>query len=700
MHVFISWSGDRSKALAACVKDWLGKLVQASEPWMSEEIDAGQRWNEELCTRLRQANFGVICLTPENLTAPWVLFEAGALAKAFEAAHVVPVLLGVEKNGIAPPLSQFQAVKADCAGLRKLATDVNKALGAVRLPERRLNELFDELWPKLEKRIAEISAEPGPDILHEAHAVHEEIHKAFVTTQRHLGKPVAPRDRDHVLEAVTKTVAPLRKMQQRLQDWGERANDWINDFHTGLKDYVLIFATDVMERSSIGSPRFERYLRMQYAAKLRSLEKGSPTTVPRECSKSLIDAIHRTGWKTSALLELRKYAPGDLACAGLQIVRILIRPMTVLDDWEKDALQVIDFDHQLYGIPLFVVDAERLDAEEISDFAIGFGRNGKFKKCYEFVEEVGAVVGQPLKRSDQLTKIFLKMLDDPTLKTVGEYLGYVMIQDPEKSVEFAAEYDSRRQPSGQIIDFISDRLGEKLAGQSGLDVGCGTGNYTFPFAGRFESVTGLDINEKLLEIARAKAQKKSTGNVYFERADAVSTPFGDRTFDAVWSVSTMHYLRGRRQYSFLEECFRILKQRGMLILDIGEFLDQHPSLWACEYFPSLRQRYKDSLFTAQHYAEWLGKIGFSSIQCVPLAYKAGEDDLFIRAGQHNPDLYLSDEFTKANPAFWEMPKSEVLSGQEKIRMDKESGELSRVISRCEHEASMPGDFGFIVAMRS
>lgn len=45
------------------------------------DIDKGTRWREEVGTALDTMKAGIICLTPENLSAEWLLFEAGALSK-------------------------------------------------------------------------------------------------------------------------------------------------------------------------------------------------------------------------------------------------------------------------------------------------------------------------------------------------------------------------------------------------------------------------------------------------------------------------------------------------------------------------------------------------------------------------------------------------------------------------------------------
>ena len=80
MKVFISHSLPRSQALAATLGDFVRRVVPGTEPWVSESgIDKGARFMSEIRENLRQSLAGIVCLTPENLTEPWILYEAGAL---------------------------------------------------------------------------------------------------------------------------------------------------------------------------------------------------------------------------------------------------------------------------------------------------------------------------------------------------------------------------------------------------------------------------------------------------------------------------------------------------------------------------------------------------------------------------------------------------------------------------------------------
>jgi len=153
MNVFISWSGDRSRAVAFALKEWLSDLLQSATTWMSEhDIDAGVRWSHRLSKVLEDSNLGVICLTPENQKSAWILFEAGALSKSLQESRLIPFLIGMSPHDVEPPLSQFQSVQADQAGTLKLIESVN-ACCAEPLPADRLKRLFNKFWPDLECQI-------------------------------------------------------------------------------------------------------------------------------------------------------------------------------------------------------------------------------------------------------------------------------------------------------------------------------------------------------------------------------------------------------------------------------------------------------------------------------------------------------------------------------------------------------------------
>jgi len=68
MKVFISWSGETSKAVATALYDWLPEVIQNGQPWISNhDIHLGEQ--------LPELKIGILCLTPDNLSAPWILFE-------------------------------------------------------------------------------------------------------------------------------------------------------------------------------------------------------------------------------------------------------------------------------------------------------------------------------------------------------------------------------------------------------------------------------------------------------------------------------------------------------------------------------------------------------------------------------------------------------------------------------------------------
>ena len=153
MKVFLGWSGERSQAVGAVLREWLPLILHYVEPWLSEtDVAAGTRWAHVIAKELESSNFGIICVTPENLHSPWIPFEAGSLAKSLGEGRVIPLLLDLHVSQISGPLAQFQAKKVDESGVRDVVQSINSA-SAEPIPAERISQLFEALWPQFETRV-------------------------------------------------------------------------------------------------------------------------------------------------------------------------------------------------------------------------------------------------------------------------------------------------------------------------------------------------------------------------------------------------------------------------------------------------------------------------------------------------------------------------------------------------------------------
>jgi len=162
MDVFISWSGKRSQMVASALREWLPMVIQDVSPFYSpDDIEKGARWLPELNKCLEGSKFGIICVTPENMQAPWLLFEAGAISKALDASVVCPLLLDLDPAALSGPLAQFQAARLAKDEVRKLVGALNKR-AEKPLQENRVDGQFEALWSILEQKLKDIGAQAPP----------------------------------------------------------------------------------------------------------------------------------------------------------------------------------------------------------------------------------------------------------------------------------------------------------------------------------------------------------------------------------------------------------------------------------------------------------------------------------------------------------------------------------------------------------
>ncbi len=158
MKVFISWSGSTSKKAAEVLGEYIQQMIQAVEPWISTDISKGANWVKEIGSKLEDINFGIICLTRENLDENWILFESGALAKK-QGANLCTFLLNLKHTDIKPPLALYQHTIFEKEDIKKLLNTINndaRTLKESKIPDEQLNKIFERYWPDLEKDLNKI----------------------------------------------------------------------------------------------------------------------------------------------------------------------------------------------------------------------------------------------------------------------------------------------------------------------------------------------------------------------------------------------------------------------------------------------------------------------------------------------------------------------------------------------------------------
>lgn len=156
MRIFICWSGKHSQQAATVLRDWLPHVLPWIEPWISsEDIRKGAAWYSELADGLRDSVFGIICVDSSNIDAPWILFEAGALANAISGGRVAPLLFGVKPSSIKGPLAQFQMAVFEREDIQRLVSSIaEKTRG--KQATRDVKHAFVRHWPALEAAVRRI----------------------------------------------------------------------------------------------------------------------------------------------------------------------------------------------------------------------------------------------------------------------------------------------------------------------------------------------------------------------------------------------------------------------------------------------------------------------------------------------------------------------------------------------------------------
>jgi ubiquinone/menaquinone biosynthesis C-methylase UbiE len=176
-----------------------------------------------------------------------------------------------------------------------------------------------------------------------------------------------------------------------------------------------------------------------------------------------------------------------------------------------------------------------------------------------------------------------------------------------------------------VIREMTARLAHIQAGDSVLDVGCGTGDLTLAakrLAGVGGRVCGVDAAPEMIGVAQYKAARANS-SVDFRVGVIESLPFPDASFDVALSSLMMHHLPDDVKRQGLREVRRVLKPGGRLLI-----VDMKRMTGVAGHLSPMLMAHAGMRDGVQDLPELLRQVGFADVESgdtrfAPLGYAAG-----------------------------------------------------------------------------
>ncbi|NJL82781.1 MAG: methyltransferase domain-containing protein [Chloroflexaceae bacterium] len=201
---------------------------------------------------------------------------------------------------------------------------------------------------------------------------------------------------------------------------------------------------------------------------------------------------------------------------------------------------------------------------------------------------------------------------------------------------------NRRQAQIELVEALLSWAGVSRAACL-VDVGCGIGGSTLYLAEKF-TAKGIGITLSPVQSGRAEQRAVAAGLaglVRFEVADALAMPFAPNSFDLVWSLESGEHMPDKAR--FLQECFRVLKPGGTLVM--ATWCHRGTDSWAGELTSSEKE----------HLA------AIYQVYCLPYVISLGEyeqiarDCGFLALGTADWSAAVAPFWQAVMDSAWELP---------------------------------------------
>jgi len=170
-----------------------------------------------------------------------------------------------------------------------------------------------------------------------------------------------------------------------------------------------------------------------------------------------------------------------------------------------------------------------------------------------------------------------------------EELVKKILAETETGYDLIAEkFSQTRNRFWRELEFIGKFIKDS---DNVLDFGCGNGRLLDLFKNKKIKYVGVDVSEKLIEKANAnKSSFRNAGASFLKiENDFKKLPFGEKYFDAVYSIAVFHHIPGsKKRLETAQELYRLTKRNSFVVITVW-------NLWQPRYRKNILANWKNKI---------------------------------------------------------------------------------------------------------
>jgi ubiquinone/menaquinone biosynthesis C-methylase UbiE len=258
----------------------------------------------------------------------------------------------------------------------------------------------------------------------------------------------------------------------------------------------------------------------------------------------------------------------------------------------------------------------------------------------------------------------------------------------EKYDTIGKGYNKTRRADPYLSSRFIAHLSSKVDGTY-LDIGCGTGNYTYELNKAGLDFIGIDPSKEML----AKAMLNYP-NINWQVGQADNTGLTSESVAGIVGSLTVHHWPVIEQG--FSELFRVLEKNGRIVI-FSSTAEQMQGYWLNEYFPKMMDLSIQQMQGFETIKQGLEVAGFEDVKIELYSIKPDLEDLFLYCGKHRPERYLDPQIRNGISSFSDLANLvEVKRGLKLLESDLLSGRIWEVIENYENNK---GDYLFFIGQK-